>query len=394
MKIILTGGGSGGHIFPLIAVVREIKSLYLQKRLEENLNVFGEVGSKKQYQKKLEFYYLGPQDDFGLILLGQEGVETREILAGKLRRYFDWQSFLQNIVDIFLKTPLGIIQSFLMLFFLAPDVIFSKGGYGSFPVVLAGWLLGIPIFLHESDVDPGFANQLLARFAKKVLVSFPKTERFPPSKMILTGNPIRKEILQGDLTEAKELFKITQEKPIILVIGGSQGAQRINDLILAILPELLKEFEVFHQAGERNFSRLKAEANITIPKGMEKYYHVFPFFKEQELKHILSAVNLVVSRAGAGLIFEIAAVGKPSILIPYPEAAQGHQLKNAYAYGNRGAAVVMEEANLTPNFFLEKLKTIFSRPLELEKMVKAAAVFARPEAARNIAQIIFNFLKM
>ncbi|MDP3093224.1 MAG: UDP-N-acetylglucosamine--N-acetylmuramyl-(pentapeptide) pyrophosphoryl-undecaprenol N-acetylglucosamine transferase [bacterium] len=394
MKIVLTGGGSGGHIFPLIAVVREIKSLYLQKRLEESLNVFGEAKGRAKYQESLEFRYLGPRDDFSLILLAQEGVRTKEIAAGKLRRYLDWQSFLDNLVDIFLRTPLGIMQSFFDLFFFAPDLIFSKGGYGSFPVVVAGWFLGIPIFLHDSDVDPGLANQLLAKFAKKILVSFPKTERFPPSKMILTGNPVRKELLYGNPLEAKEVLNIAGGKPVIIIIGGSQGAQRINDLILAILPNMLKYFEILHQIGEKNFVKTRAEAVVTVPKGREKYYHPFPFLREEDYKQALSICDLIVARAGGGTIFEIAAAGKPSILIPYPEAAQGHQLKNAYSFAAGGATVIMEEANLTPNFFLEKLKNLFSRPGELEKMAKASRNFAKPEAARDIASIIFNFLKM
>jgi len=392
MKIVLTGGGSGGHIFPLIAIVREFRSLYLQMRFEQSLNVFGEKIPPDQMPKEhLEIYYLGPRDDFSLILLNQEGVKTKEILAGKLRRYFSFKSLLENIFDIFIKTPIGIIQSFFRLFFLAPDLIFSKGGHGSFPVVVAGWLLGVPIFLHESDVDPGLVNWLLAKFAKKIFVSFPKTEKFPPSKMILVGNPIRTEILQGSIEEAKQNFKVVGDRPVILVLGGSQGAQRINDLILAILPNLVAEFEVFHQAGENNFLKVVAEAKVTIPDNQEIYYHPFPFFQELEYKQVLALADLVVGRAGAGTIFELAAAGKPSILIPLPEAAQGHQLKNAYAFAKTGATVVIEEANLTPNFFLEKLKFLFSLPLEREKMAKAALAFAKPGAAKAIALSLSNF---
>jgi UDP-N-acetylglucosamine--N-acetylmuramyl-(pentapeptide) pyrophosphoryl-undecaprenol N-acetylglucosamine transferase len=394
MRIVFTGGGSGGHIFPLIAVVREIKELYLQKKLVESKNVFGEqIPEDKQIKEELGLYYIGPRDDFSLILLSQEGVKTSEILAGKLRRYLDWQSLLENCVDIVFKTPAGIIQSFFKLFFLAPDLIFSKGGYGSFPVVLAGWFLRIPIFIHESDIDPGLTNSLLARFAKKIFVSFEKTERFPPRKMILMGNPLRKEILTGTLEEAAELFRLTGEKPVILILGGSQGAQRVNDLILAILPNLLGQFELLHQTGEKNFAKVRAEAEVTIPKGLEKYYHPFPFFREEEIKQAYAAANLVIARAGAGLIFEIAAVGKPSILIPLPEAAQGHQVKNAYAFAAKGAAVVLEEENMTPNFFWEKLNYLFTRPMELEKMRQATALLARPTAARQVAEYLFNYLE-
>lgn len=393
MKIVFTGGGTGGHIFPLIAVVREIKSLYLQIRLEDNLNVFAEANKDDNPGESLNFYYLGPKDEFSLILLSQEGVAAREISAGKIRRYIDWQSLLKNIIDIFFRMPLGILQSFFYLFFIAPDLIFSKGGYGSFPVVIAGWLLRIPIFLHESDADAGLSNLLLSKFAKKILVSFPKTERLPPSKAILVGNPIRKEILQGTPDKAKEIFKLTGEKPIIVILGGSQGAQPINDMILTILPNLLQSYEILHQVGEKNFAKYLPEVDITVSGEMKKYYHPVDFFKEQELKHVLAAADLIVARAGSGTLFEIAAVGKPSIIIPLPDSAQGHQLKNAYAYAANGSAIVLEQNNTTPNFFLEKLKYLFSHPNILEKMRQATSGFSKPEAGRNIAKIIFNSLK-
>jgi len=394
MKIVFTGGGTGGHIFPLIAVVREIKILYLQTRLEGNLNVFAEAKKNENPKESLNLYYVGPRDEFSLILLSQEGVRAREISAGKIRRYFNWKSLLENIVDVLFKMPFGALQSFFYLFFIAPDLIFSKGGYGSFPVVIAAWVLRIPVFLHESDADAGLSNLLLSKFAKKILVSFPKTERLAPAKVILVGNPIRKEVLQGTLNGAREAFKLTGEKPVIMILGGSQGAQPINDMILAILPNLLESYEILHQIGEKNFAKYLPEVNVTIPKGLEKYYHPIAFFREQELKHALIASDLIIARAGSGTLFEIAAVGKPSIIIPLPDSAQGHQLKNAYAYAASGSAIILEEGNTTPNFFLEKLKYLFSHPNDLEKMKQAALDFARPEAGKTIAKIIFDSLKV
>jgi UDP-N-acetylglucosamine--N-acetylmuramyl-(pentapeptide) pyrophosphoryl-undecaprenol N-acetylglucosamine transferase len=393
MKIVLAGGGTGGHIFPLVAVVREIKKLYLQKKLEESKNVFGEARQGPGAVDELKFYYLGPADDFGQVVISQEGVETREIFVGKIRRYWNLLAFLENFLDIFIKMPLGFWQSFFQLFFLAPDLVFSKGGYGSFPVVLAAWLLRIPIFLHESDVDPGLVNKILGKAAQKIFVSFPKTEKFPPSKIKLTGNPIRQEILGVKKQEGIAGLKISGRRPIILILGGSQGAQRLNDLILAILPNLLESFEIVHQAGEKNFRQVRDEAEVTMAGKNKEFYHVFPFFREEEYRLALAAADLVVSRASSGAIFEIAAFNKPSILIPLPNSAQGHQLKNAYAFARQGAAVVLEEANATPNFFLEKLKFLFFHPSELEKMSQAARAFAKPGAAREVAQYLFNFLR-
>jgi len=373
MKILFTGGGTGGHVFPIIAITREIRRIYTKK--------------------DLRFFYLGPKDDFGSILLSQEGIKPKTIMAGKIRRYFELKSLFQNFVDIFFKIPIGFLQAFLYIFFWSPDLIFSKGGYGSLPTVLAGWILQVPIFLHESDISPGLANRFLNRFSLEVFASFPRTEYFPLNKMILVGNPIRREILEGSAKEAKEIFKLTGEKPVILILGGSQGAQRINDMLLLVLPEVLTDFELIHQCGEKNFEQVKAEANVVITdENLKKYYHPFPFLREEELKQAYAAADLIISRAGSGSIFEISALGKPSILIPLPEAAQNHQVKNAYSFAENKACLVIEEANLSPHFFLGKLKYLISHPQDLEKMKKGAREFSKPRAARIIAEYVIEYL--
>ena len=371
MKILFTGGGTGGHVLPIIAIVREIRRI-----------------SPKE---KFDFFYIGPRDEISSILLSQEGIKVKEILAGKIRRYLGWREILENIVDLF-KIPIGFFQAFFHIFFLAPDLIFSKGGYGSISAVLSGWILGIPIFLHESDLAPGLANRFLSRFSSEIFVSFSRTEYFSPKKMILVGNPIRREILEGSKAKAQEIFKLSYKKPIILILGGSQGAQRINDMLLQILPEILTNFELIHQCGERNFKEVQAEANVVISENLKKYYHLFPFLREEQLKQAYAASDLICSRAGSGGIFEIAALGKPAILIPLPEAAQNHQVKNAYSYAESGACLVIEEANLTPHFFLEKLKYLLSHPDQLEKMQRAAKEFAKPQAAKIIAEYIVSYL--
>lgn len=370
MKILFTGGGTGGHILPIVSLAREIRRIYPEKNLQ--------------------FFYIGPEDEFGEIFLSQEGIIIKHVLAGKIRRYTDWKSLAQNLVDCLFKIPVGILQAIFYIFHLSPDLILSKGGFGSLPGVIAGWLLWTPIFLHESDIIPGLANRFLSKFLSKVFVSFPKTEWFPPSKMILIGNPIRRELLNGSKEMAKKLFKLTGEKPVILILGGSQGAQRINDKILEILFKLLTNFEFIHQCGQKNFKEVKAEAKVMITEDLEKYYHLFPFLKEEQLKHAYQAADLIISRAGSGSIFEIAAFGKPSILIPLPESAQNHQIKNAYSYAKNKACLVIEEANFTPRFFLEKLKYLFSRPQELEKMGKAAKNFSKPLAAKTIAEYLVD----
>lgn len=369
MKIVFTGGGTAGHIFPVVAIVRELKKIYA-------------TGD-------LRLFYLGPKDEYSLNLLSQEEVKVKKILAGKLRRYFS----LKNLLDV-VKIPLGTLQAFFWLFFSAPDLVFSKGGYGSFPVALAARILHIPIFLHESDIAPGLASRIESKWAQEVFVSFEKTEFFPRDKIISVGNPVREEMLQGSLKEAKRIFALGGDKPVILVLGGSQGARRINEVILEILPELLTDFEVIHQTGKRNFNQIKKEAQVMMTEeSLKKYYHPFPFLDEERLKNALAGSDLIVSRAGAGSIFEVAAVAKPSLLIPLSGAAQEHQLKNAYTFSQTGAAEVIEQKNLRAHFFLETLRHLFSRPDLLQKMAKTAKNFARPKAAKIIASYLLTYLK-
>lgn len=367
MKILFAGGGTGGHIIPIIAVAREIRRIYPEK--------------------DLNFSYLGPKNKLGEILLSQEGIKTKTIFSGKIRRYFSFQNF----VDILFKIPIGIIQSFFHIFISAPDLIFSKGGYGSLPTVISGWILQVPIFLHESDIVPGLTNRISSRFALEVFVSFPRTQHFSRKKMLLVGNPIRREILEGSTEKAKELFNLTGEKPVVLILGGSQGAQSINDVLLGVLPGLLRSFELIHQCGEKNYNQVKSEVKVVLSKKLEKYYHLCSFLKEIELKHAYRAADLIISRAGSGSIFEIAALKKPSILIPFPAAASEHQLKNAYAYAENGAGLVMEESNLTSNFFLERVKYLFFHPQRLKEMEKGAEAFSQPQAARIIAEYIIGY---
>lgn len=375
MKILFTGGGTAGHIFPIIAVTREMK--------------------KKYPGEEIKFFYLGPKDDFADALLSKEGIEIKTIIAGKIRRYWGVKSFFQNIFDVLVRIPIGFFQSLFYIFVISPDIIFSKGGYGSLPPVIAGWLLLTPVFLHESDVIPGLANRWLSRFSVEIFVSFPseKTRYFKPEKMICVGNPVRSEILEGSFEEAKELLKLSDERPTILVLGGSQGSARINDVILAALPELLSDFEILHQTGKSNLKEIETEAKVTALPELLKHYHIFSFLEEQELKQAYKAATLIVSRAGSGTIFEIAAVGKPAFLVPLPESAQNHQLENAYLYAEQGAAQVLEENNLTPHFFLERVKYLLSRPSKLKEMQFQALAFSRPQAAKIIAEYLIEYLR-
>lgn len=380
MKIVFTGGGTGGHIFPIVSIVQKIKKIFPNEDL-----------------KNLEMFFLGPKDPFYSQILRKEGIQAKEISAGKIRRYFSIIDFLRNIRDLFFKIPIGIIQSYFVLKRIRPDLIFSKGGYGGLPTVIAGYKLKIPIFLHESDVTPGLANKLSFKYAKKIFTAFPKEdlENIHRGKMIFAGNPIREEILKGNKEFAEKLFNLTGEKPVLLILGGSQGAQRINDVIIECLKEILELFEVIHQCGAKNYKELFEQTSVIFEgdKNLKKFYHLYDFLGENLLKHAYKTSDLVISRAGAGVISEILAVGIPSILVPLPESAQNHQAKNAYAVKNYGAAIVIEESNLKPHFLVEKLKFLFSKPRTLKEMAEKTKHLNRPDSEKIIIDNILEVLR-
>ena len=365
MNIVFTGGGTGGHLFPLIAVRREVRRLYPKD--------------------DILFHYVGPKDQESFLLLSQEGFKIHVVAAGKIRRYFSFA----NITDVVFFIPLGFLQSFFKLLFIRPKLMFSKGGTGSLPVTFGAALLGIPVFLHESDVVPGLSNKITSTWAKKIFLSFEKTEYVNLSKAMVVGNPIRKELLEGTDQGAKESLHITFEKPVVLFYGGSQGAMKINEFVVGILHDILLRYEVIHVCGKKNYRQVMVESKALIDKNFEKYYHLYDALNEVQLKHAYKAAGVIVARAGSASIFEIAALGKPSILIPLPTAAGDHQSKNAYEYAKTKAAFIVEESSLTPHFFIGQIQHSIS---ESNQMSQAALAFAKPLAAKAIAREILEYL--
>jgi len=367
MRILFTGGGTGGHIYPLIA----IKNTFDKNNREHS------------------FSYIGP-DGFVKSAFENKNIKCKFILAGKLRRYFS----LVNIIDL-LKIPIGLIQSLWHLFWIMPDVIFSKGGYGSIPVVLAGWIYRIPIIIHESDTVPGLANRISAPLAKKIIISFEETRKyFPKNKIVVAGNPVREELIQGNVEQAQKIFKLNLKTPTVLIMGGSQGAQRINELVLNVLPRLLKKTELIHICGKTNFNNIEKEAKKILEDSPEllNQYHLYPFLKE-ELKHAFSASDIIISRASAGAIFEIAAIGKPAILIPLSTSAANHQTKNTQVLSRAGGAIVLEEGNLTVNMFLNTILDLLNNPEKMKTMEEKNKLFYRPETNQRIVQEIIGLTK-
>ena len=370
MRFVLTGSGSGGHFYPLIAIAEALTA-----------------GARERKLLPPEVFLLGPEPyDAGA--LSTSGVSFRRVPAGKLRRYFS----LRNITDA-LKTVLGFFTALWKLFVLYPDAVMSKGSYTSVPVILAAALLRIPIVIHESDIRPGRANWLAARFARSIAISWQESApNFPPEKTVRTGIPLRSRLLQPAPANPRETlgFK-TDNQPLILILGGSQGAERINGLITASLDELLPQYAVLHQTGEQHERPVREAADALIKdKTFLERYSVRGFLSVDALAAALSSAALIVSRAGSGAIAECALFGKPAILIPIPEDISHDQRENAYAYARTGAAVVMEEQNLTPSLLAAQIARILGDRALVAKMQQAAAAFAPRDAAEKIATLLID----
>lgn len=365
MRVVLTGGGTGGHLFPLIAVAKELK------------NILGE---------EVRFLYVGTGGDLEKETMDKEGIAVKRVLSGKQRRYFSFKNFSDPF-----KIPIGVIQSLWILLWYMPDAVFSKGGYVSIPVVIAAWIYRIPVLIHESDAVPGTANQILAKFSNRVAVSYPAAEQyFPKYEVALTGNPIRTEITEGNAQALRSRFGLSESKPIILVLGGSQGSQIINRAIVRTLPRLLQRAQIVHQTGEKNYDEVvRMAAELGIKAEREGYVPV-KFLDVEILKDSFAAADLVISRAGANAISEIAANFKPAILIPLENSANDHQGRNAYELAKIGGALVLEEMNLGEHILLQKIEKLLSDEELRQNMGRKIRAFYHPEAAEKLAKGIIE----
>lgn len=362
--IVLTGGGTGGHFFPLVAVADALREL------TKGMNV--------------EIVYVGPPSPLNVEFIKRE-IKVYRIAGSKWRRYFDWRNFLDIPKFLF-----SIFQALFLFFWLKPAVVFSKGGVSSFSVVLAAKTYLRPVIIHESDAVPGLQNKLSAFLADRIGISFREAAKFfPVQKTALVGNPVRPEILSGltlDKRQAKMGLGFEPDQPLLAILGGSQGAAVLNNFVAGNLEALLNIVQVFHQSGPDK------EAAIALSESEKKRYRQEDFLDSSRLRQVLAAADVILSRAGSGAIFEIAAFGKPSILIPLSGSAADHQLLNAYEYAQTGAAVVIEEPNFKINIVLAQLKGILNDPRKSEEMSQAAQAFARPQAAQIIAQEILKIM--
>lgn len=340
-KIVLTGGGSAGHVTPNLALIPELEKLGWQ------------------------IEYIGTYQGIEREIIGTT-VPYHPISAGKLRRYFDWKNF----TDPF-RVIKGTLDALKVLRSVSPNIIFSKGGFVSLPVVLAAKLLKIPVILHESDFTPGLANKLAFPLATHLCLTFPETKSLVKhGNVTVTGNPIRKNLLSGNPDDGFRLCNFSPNKPVLLVIGGSLGAVKINSVVRTSLPQLLQEFQIVHICGKGNLD----------PKISSQDYKQFEYVGE-ELPSIFAMADLIVSRAGANALFELLALKKPHLLIPLSQAAsRGDQILNANSFAKQGFSMVIKEEQLTSNELvnsLQQLSTVKDRYIEtMKKTVLGDATLA------------------
>ena len=333
--IILTGGGTAGHVTPNIAMI---------PRLQELGYTISYIGSYEGIEKKL---------------IEEMGIPYYGISSGKLRRYFD----LKNFTDPF-RVLKGFGEARKLMKQLKPDVVFSKGGFVTVPVVIAASRSKVPTFIHESDMTPGLANKISIPFATKVCCNFPETvSELPADKAVLTGTPIRQELLSGDPQKALAFTGLSNDKPVIMVIGGSLGAVAVNNAVRAVLPELLKDFQVIHLCGKG-----KLDESLKDTKGYVQYEYI-----KKELADLFALADVVISRAGANAICEISALKKPNLLIPLSaRASRGDQILNARSFQRLGYSVVLEEEEITNEKMLNAIHELYeNRSQYTDAMVKS-----------------------
>jgi UDP-N-acetylglucosamine--N-acetylmuramyl-(pentapeptide) pyrophosphoryl-undecaprenol N-acetylglucosamine transferase len=320
-RIVLTGGGTAGHVTPCIALFPALR--------------------KEGY----DIQYIGSYHGIEQKLIEEYKIPYHGISSGKLRRYFD----MKNFTDPF-KVAKGYTQACKLMKELKPDIVFSKGGFVSVPVVLAAKKHNVPVIIHESDMTPGLANKIAIPAAKVVCANFPETLQYlPEGKAVLTGTPIRKELFSGNKIQGLDFCGFTANKPIILVIGGSTGSKSINDLIRGVLPTLLRDFQIVHLCGKGN---LDEKLNGTLG------YVQFEYIRK-ELCDLFAAADLVISRAGANAICELIALRKLNILIPLPQgASRGDQILNAESFRQQGFSYVLSEGSLSISDLLEAINFV------------------------------------
>ena len=372
MRIVLTGGGTGGHFYPLIAVAQAIEDACTEKTYIEP-----------------ELYYIGPKA-FDIAALQEHDIVHIKSAAGSLREGGARFNPLGAI-----KTFIGVIQTTWRLYKLYPDVIFSTGGFAAFPTLYAARLLAIPVVIYDADAKPGKVTLWAASFAKWIGLAHPDAVgHFPEkvrSKIARTGHPIRREIETPAKEGGYEFLKLDPAVPTILVFGGSQGARAINEVVLDSLHELVEHYNVVHQTGSINLEETSGIARVVLNDSQFKeHYRSFGLLNALALRMSAGIATIVVARAGSGTIFEVASWGIPAILVPIPLDISHDQTENAFSYARAGGCVVIEQRNLTTHVLTAEIARLINDGAKRSAMSAAALAYSRPKAARKIADILLE----
>jgi UDP-N-acetylglucosamine--N-acetylmuramyl-(pentapeptide) pyrophosphoryl-undecaprenol N-acetylglucosamine transferase len=367
LRIIVTGGGTGGHTYPALTTIRTLRA-----RL---------AGAGPQP----DLLWVGVAHGLEAKIAAKEGVPFTAITTGKLRRSPNLRELGRNVADAF-RVPVGVIQAIITVARVRPAVVISTGGYVSVPIGVAAWLLRRPLVMHEQILALGLANRILARLATRILLSHDSSVEHLPrrarSRAVVTGNPIRPDMLAGNREKGIAAYGFDPGQPLVYVTGGAQGALQINNLIAEILPDLLADAQVLHQCGERSYPRM-CELAATLPEHLRHRYHVVPFIHD-ELPDVLAAADVVVARSGAGTVAELTALGKACVFIPLIPSGGDEQRRTARYLADAGAARVLAAADATPQRLGGELHSLLCDPAGRRRMAEAARGHGRPNAAEDV----------
>jgi UDP-N-acetylglucosamine--N-acetylmuramyl-(pentapeptide) pyrophosphoryl-undecaprenol N-acetylglucosamine transferase len=352
MKIVIVSGGTGGHIYPGIAIAEEIKAR----------------------EARAEILFLGSREGLEKELLRKAGYELKLIKSRALLRKLSYKAISAPFVS-----AIGFFQALFILMKFSPKILISTGGYASLPAVLAAKFLGIPIFVHEQNVLPGAVNRFCKRFAKKVFLSFPESLQYIQGEIV--GNPVRRAIISAEKQSSRQRLNLEIDGKVILVMGGSQGSKKLNETVISSLSDLPSGTQLLHIIGNRDFGWV---SRYLEGKKIDNYFPL-PYL-HRHIAEALAAADLAVSRAGATAIAEFLARGLPMVLVPFPYAADDHQMKNGRAIAQAGAAIVVEDKDLTPEKFIS---LITDSSLDYDKMGKASRSLAKVDAAQRIVDYIY-----
>jgi UDP-N-acetylglucosamine--N-acetylmuramyl-(pentapeptide) pyrophosphoryl-undecaprenol N-acetylglucosamine transferase len=372
MRVLVSGGGSGGHIYPALAIAAQLRDEY-----------------------QAEILFLGSDDGLETAIVPAAGFRLATIKAGKLRRYVSWQT-----ITGVLRVPLGMMQAINIVGRFHPGVVFTSGGYVAVPAGLAARLNRVPLLMHQQDVPPNLSNRLVAPLATRISVAFSDSlAYFPASKTLQPGNPIRQALLdvrQKPPLEARQALGFEAHKPLLLVTGGSQGARHLNQVVSEALPDLLGLCQVLQISGKDLYSETREFSHSTIAgldEALRKKYRLVSYLNE-EMPLALQAADLVICRSGASTLSELAVLGKPSILVPLPPAiGSSPQEANAEMFKQKAAAEVIKDGDLKPQVLVEEVKRGLSSSTLLEAMAEAARSLAKPQATQEIAAEIVKIAR-